>query len=236
MSKNKIILLHGALGSAEQMAGLSSLLSADYDVYTFDFVGHGGQNLPPQGFTIHTLTDQLADFIKTNDLTAAPVFGYSMGGYVALDLAMRQDSLASPGSILTLGTKFDWSPALASREAALLNPEKWEAKIPQFAEMLRQRHAPQDWKPLVKATADMMLDLGNGSAFIYEDLTRVHQPVFIMVGELDNMVSWEESQMAAEHLPNGQCLRLPNVKHPFEQIDQTALALLIKKNLSFSSH
>jgi hypothetical protein len=49
-----------------------------------------------------------------------------------------------------------------------------------------------------------------------------------MVGELDNMVSQEESQMAAKHLPNGQFVSLPNVKHPFEQVDLAQLATQIK--------
>ncbi len=231
MSKNNVLLLHGALGSSAQMTELAQLLSDDFNIYSFDFQGHGGQPLPPNGLSIHALTDQLADFIKTHHLNGASIFGYSMGGYVALNLAMRHNPLASPGTIITLGTKFDWSPDSASREAAHMNPDKWEAKIPHFAEMLRHRHAPQDWKHLVQATAEMMLALGNGDAFDYADLAQVQQAVCIMVGELDQMVSQEEGRLAAQHLANGRFASLPQVKHPFEQLDPAGLAHHIKQAL-----
>lgn len=211
------ILLHGALGAAAQMQGLSEKLSIDNQVLTCEFSGHGGKALPQGGFSIMGFADELSVFLQEHNIADATLFGYSMGGYVALELARRDASRIR--RIITLGTKFDWTPESAAQEAAMLNPEKMEAKIPQFAEMLRQRHAPQDWKAVVKATADMMLDLGNGSAFSYAGLRSVAVPVQIMVGELDNMVTQAEGQNAAANLPHGTFVCLPRTKHPFEQVD-----------------
>ena len=90
--------------------------------------------------------------------------------------------------------------------------------------MLAARHTPLDWKSPTQRTADMMLALGNGAALTGAQLADIQQPVRIMVGELDNMVSREESKGAAENLPGSGFKLLPGVKHPFEQVDVRLLA------------
>lgn len=217
MKTPPLILLHGALGAADQMEPLRTALSPDFQVFTFNFLGHGGLPLPDEPLSIGLFADDLLRFMDAENLPQADVFGYSMGGYVALEFARQHP--ARLRRIATLGTKFGWSPDIAAREAAMLNPEKWEAKVPQFAQMLAARHAPTDWKTLTQRTADMMLALGNGAALTGAQLADIQQPVQIMVGELDNMVSREESEWAAENLPGSSFKSLPGVKHPFEQVD-----------------
>lgn len=38
----KLLLLHGALGSKNQFKSLKEILKSDFDVYDFNFEGHGG--------------------------------------------------------------------------------------------------------------------------------------------------------------------------------------------------
>ncbi|MFN4254614.1 MAG: alpha/beta fold hydrolase [Saprospiraceae bacterium] len=222
MKTPPLILLHGALGAADQMQALQTALAPDFQTFTFSFSGHGGLPLPDAPLSIGLFADDLLRFMDAENLPQADVFGYSMGGYVALEFARRHP--ARLRRIATLGTKFGWSPDIAAREAAMLNPEKWEAKVPQFAQMLAARHAPTDWKTLTQRTAEMMLALGNGAALTGAQLADIQQPVQIMVGELDNMVSREESEWAAGNLPGGSFECLPGVKHPFEQVDVGMLA------------
>ena len=37
----KLLLLHGALGSKEQFTALNEQLSSEFEVHTLDFEGHG---------------------------------------------------------------------------------------------------------------------------------------------------------------------------------------------------
>lgn len=222
MKTPPLILLHGALGAADQMLALQTALAPDFQTFTFSFSGHGGLPLPDASLSIGLFADDLLRFMDAENLSQADAFGYSMGGYVALEFARRHP--ARLRRIATLGTKFGWSPDIAARESAMLNPEKWEAKVPQFAQMLAARHAPTDWKTLTQSTAEMMLALGNGAALTGAQLADIQQPVRIMVGELDNMVGREESEWAAENLPGGSFECLPDVKHPFEQVGMGMLA------------
>ena len=101
----------------------------------------------------------------------------------------------------------------------MLNPEKVAEKVPKFAAFLKSRHPGQDWKEVMRKTAQMMLDLGNGKALRMTDLEGVNANVFVTIGSLDNMVSVEESEKAADALPNGNLKILDGVEHVFEKID-----------------
>ncbi len=164
----------------------------------------------------------MLDFLNQNNLAQTQIFGYSMGGYVALHLARKHPERVR--RIVTLGTKLAWTPEIAARETALLNPDKIAAKVPVFAEALAGRHAPADWREVLRRTAELLHDLGNGAALGEEDFRSIACPVLVGLGELDNMVSLEESSQVANWLPNGRLEVLPGVKHPFEQVDAAWLA------------
>ncbi|MBL7796053.1 MAG: alpha/beta hydrolase [Saprospiraceae bacterium] len=219
--KNPLLLLHGALGCAAQFDDLKQDLSADRILLALDFPGHGGASTDTE-FSIDRFAESVLAFLDKNSLSQVDIFGYSMGGYVAYWLARQHPERV--GRIITLGTKLAWSPETAARETAMLNPEKIAAKVPAFAQMLADRHAPADWQAVVRKTVDLLHDLGNGAALEPDDFRAIACPVVVGLGEADNMVTREESEQVVEWLPNGRFEVLPGVKHPFEQVDQKMLA------------
>lgn len=216
-----LLLLHGALGSAAQFDELRRYLPADQPVYALNFPGHGGLSTDTE-FSIPRFAESVLAFLSGNNLSRVRIFGYSMGGYVALYLAWKHPERVE--SIATLGTKFDWTPETAARETARLDPEKMAAKVPAFAQMLAERHAPADWQAVVRQTAELLHGLGNGHALGREAFAAITCPVRIGLGEEDNMVTREESEQVAEWLPRGTFEVLPGTKHPFEQVDAGRLA------------
>ena len=58
-----LLLLHGAIGSEIQFDSLKSELSNDYNVFTFNFPGHGGIEIPPDGFSIDMFAKSVIDFM-----------------------------------------------------------------------------------------------------------------------------------------------------------------------------
>lgn len=216
-----LLLLHGALGSAAQFDELRRHLPAEYPVYALNFPGHGGLNTDTE-FSIPRFADSVLAFLDENNLSRVRIFGYSMGGYVALYLAWKHPELME--SIATLGTKFDWTPDSAARETARLDPEKIAAKVPAFAQLLAERHTPAHWQAVVRRTAELLHGLGNGHALGREAFAAITCPVRIGWGDEDNMVTREESERVAGWLPRGAFEMLPGTKHPFEQVDAGSLA------------
>jgi pimeloyl-ACP methyl ester carboxylesterase len=62
-------------------------------------------------------------------------------------------------SVVTLGTKYLWTPEGLQKELRMLDPDAMEAKVPAFARMLAESHGEHRWKGLVAAIAKSMTDL-----------------------------------------------------------------------------
>jgi pimeloyl-ACP methyl ester carboxylesterase len=224
-----LILLHGALGAETQLNTLKQALSYEgFVVYTLNFSGHGGSPFKNE-FGIETFANDLLIFMELNGIQDADIFGYSMGGYVALWFAyLNADKV---GRIVTLGTKFDWTEASALHEIKKLDPEKILEKIPAFARLLETRHAPNDWKLLMNKTADMMLQLGAKPVINVPVLERIKNEVLILLGDKDDMADREFSITTSRQLPNGEFMLLSETPHPIEKIDLKNLQHLIKEFL-----
>ncbi|MGV3538650.1 MAG: alpha/beta fold hydrolase [Rufibacter sp.] len=217
-----LLLLHGALGAKSQFAPFLSLLPGQLPVYSFNFVGHGGEEHPSGLFRIETFARQLLEWAESQPFRKVNVFGYSMGGYVALEAARQQPQVF--GKIFTLATKFAWSPEAAAHETARLRPKAIQEKVPAFATALQERHAPLDWTKVMAQTAEMMLHLGEVPVLTPAKLQEISIPVRIAVGDRDQMVTLEESLAAYRSLPHSQFQVLPDTRHPLEQINWPLLA------------
>lgn len=230
-----LVLVHGALGSAAQFAPVAEQLRAAgwRDVHVVELPGHGGTPLDDaDAFAIEPFASVLAGALEQLGGPAPIVFGYSMGGYVALALASRAAGASSApmAAILTLGTKFDWTPAVAEQAAARLDPAVIAAKVPRFAESLAARHADAGgWETVLVRTSALLRALGARPLLTAERLARVAIPVCCAVGALDDTVSVEETAAAAARLPQGESAVLDDVGHPIERVPAERIDVLLTR-------
>ncbi|HKP30664.1 MAG TPA: alpha/beta fold hydrolase [Gemmatimonadales bacterium] len=215
MTRPRILLLHGGLGARDQMAPLVAGLEATLEAVSLDLPGHGSADLAGGGFDIQTMRARVVHELESWHLGRVAVFGYSMGGYVALEVARRRPDLVS--TVITLGTKFDWTPESAAKESRHLDAGTIRAKVPYFADQLEQRHTALGWEAVLTHTAAMMTSLGNDPVLNPDKLREVHCPVRVMVGDKDLTVSVEESLAASRAMERGELEVLPGVAHPFEK-------------------
>ncbi len=219
-----IILLHGAIGAEDQLLPLAEVLThKKFKVHHFSFSGHGGQPFAPH-FGIEQFAAELYQYILERNMQQVNIFGYSMGAYVALYLESQKPNLI--GKIATLATKFDWTPEGAVKEAAMLNPETIQQKVPNFAQALQQRHGEQ-WVELLNKTAAMMLELGKEPLLTADLLKTIESPVLLGLGDKDTMVSLDETRKVYAALPKTNMYMLPNTKHPIEGVKVELLAAIL---------
>jgi pimeloyl-ACP methyl ester carboxylesterase len=217
----KLLLLHGALGAKKQFEVLEAVLGSRYEVHSIDLTGHGSNDLPEEPFRIEMFSGDIERWINENSYEGVNIFGYSMGGYAALNYA--KDNPGKINKIFTLATKFEWTPETAIREAKMLDAGKIKEKAPKFAEELSARHGAK-WERLLEKTAEMMIDLGSRNVLQQEDLTRIENEVLIGIGDRDKMVTIEESVLAYRRLKKGKFSVLPGTPHPLEQADTSRIA------------
>jgi pimeloyl-ACP methyl ester carboxylesterase len=223
----KLLLLHGAIGSKEQLTPLAEMLKDQFQVYRVNFSGHGGGEVPSRAFSIELFAEDILKWMDSNGLSTINIFGYSMGGYVALYLAKNYPERIN--KVFTFATKFTWNEDAAKKETKMLDPGKIAEKIPVFAETLMKRHHPVDWKIVLKQTAEMMMELGRKNPLMSEDYESVDQEVMIGVGDNDNMVSIEETVAVYRKLKKGKLIVMPDTVHPIEKIAVAKLAREIKE-------
>ena len=222
---NPILLLHGALGAKAQLDPLKKLLEkSSRSVYSMNFSGHGGEAFQ-SSFGIETFAKDIIRYMNELNISTADIFGYSMGGYVAVWLALQQPMRV--GYIITLGTKFDWSPDSAEREVKKLNAEKILEKIPAFARILEHRHQPNNWQELMTKTGDMMINLGNDPLLTEQNIKTILQPTEICLGDQDDMADRIFSEKVADWMPNGKFHGFSNTPHPIEKVDLVKLTNII---------
>lgn len=219
-----LVLLHGALGHPDQFNSLAESLKKEFNVHTLLFSGHGLQE-KSEAFKVPDLVEQLNDLILNKGLNQPLVFGYSLGGYVALCHAIKYPNRIS--SILTLATKFKWSEEIAQQEIQYLNPSIIEEKVPKYAQQLATIHGTENWKDLLFHTAEMMVDIGRSLFLNEQSLSTIEIPVQVMVGDQDKMVSIEETQWAFKHLKERSMVVLPKTIHPFEKVELPLLQYLM---------
>lgn len=220
-----IILLHGAIGAKDQLEPLAKELSANgYQTYSLNFSRHG-QTPFQTNFGIQQFADELLEFVVKTHLIRPVVFGYSMGGYVALYLASQKPGLFD--EIITLGTKFEWSPEIAAKETKMLDAKTIAEKVPKFAAALQSRHG-NEWEQLLKRTADMMIDLGNNNLLNPTTFSQIKNKVLIGLADGDTMVSVNETDNAASKISGAKRYTLQNTKHPIETVNAAELVQLIE--------
>jgi len=221
------ILLHGALGSAAQFDAFQAQMPENQPVFAINFPGHGGSHTQ-EPFSMQLFSDAVLKFLDEKNIALADIFGYSMGGYIALWLAWKHPERVR--SVTTYGTKLDWNPEVSAGMSRMFDPEKIEGKAPQLADYLAKTHGVEHWKPLCQNTAAFLHDLGNGLGLASGAFSEIHCPVTIGWGDLDNVVTEAESRQAAEAILRGRFEILPGGKHLLEQVDAGQLARFVVQN------
>jgi esterase/lipase len=220
-----LLLLHGAIGAKDQFGPLAEKLNDSFTVHTLNFSGHGGLPIP-ENFSVSLFAGDVLNYLSENNIGTIDIFGYSMGGYVALYLARHHPEKV--GRIFTLATKFSWTPEIAARESGMLDPEKITEKIPAFANQLEQRHQPADWRAVLSKTAAMMIAMGAWNPLRMVDFIHIPHQTMMGIGDKDAMVTLEETIAVYRELSQANLIVLPATQHPLEKVDIDRLAAEVK--------
>ncbi len=222
MSKDHLLLLHGALGAKSQFTPLIPLLEDRFQIHTLDFEGHGTSPMPKRPFKEVHFAENVLEYLDEISLSRINIFGYSMGGKVGLYLAKTYPEKIN--KVFTFATKFMWTSESVADEVSSLDAEKISEKVPHFAKVLEERHAASGWKNVLQKTKEMMLTLVTESSLTTGEMDQIQQEVRVSVGDKDNLVSIEETVDVYRALPMGQLQIFPKTPHPIEKVPRAHLA------------
>lgn len=116
MTQPAVALLHGFLGSGQDFAPLAAALAPRWRAVALDLPGHGSAPPPPADFA--AAAAQVLAQLRASDLLPCHLVGYSMGGRIALQLALGDPKTAR--SVVAVGSHVGYpdTDARAQRLAA----------------------------------------------------------------------------------------------------------------------
>jgi pimeloyl-ACP methyl ester carboxylesterase len=217
MNSRGLLLLHGALGSRAQLEGLQQRIGR----VAIDMAGHGELEIPTDGITFDHFLEDIDRAFQQNGWSQADLFGYSMGGYAALLYAAEHADRIR--SVVTVGTKYIWTPEGLQKELRMLDPDKMLEKVPAFAKRLADVHGAHKWRQLVAAVAKSMSDLAAAPLLTDAVKSKIQCPVLLCVGDGDTTAVPDDTRAFSRGIENAEVIVLPNTKHPFESVDLDVL-------------
>ena len=175
------VLLHGAYMTAGMFGPLLPGLAETRQVIVPEMQGHGRTADIDRPITYEQMADDTAGLIRHLELESADVVGYSLGGGVALQLAIRHPSLVRRLVVASAGYRYDAMPPEAIEMFPSITPEMF-AGSPFEQAYLELAPNPGDFPKLVEKLKTL-----DTTPFAWpdEDVRAIAAPTLIVVGDSD---------------------------------------------------
>lgn len=205
-------------------------LAADREVILYNYRGCASSTGSPRNRS-EDMADDVAKVLKSLGLAQVDVVGFSLGGCVAQDLALRHPELVR--KLILLGT--------GPRGAERSDPKNFEvalSSVPSLEDFLflffgrseaavragrafwERRHQRADQDPpsspeLMQTQIEASIELYTpvNSDQPYAHLNQIHQPTLIVNGADDVMIPSINSWYMAQNIPDAQLIIYPDAGH-----------------------
>ena len=187
-----LVLLHGAFMTIETNWSTSlGELARSNKVIAVELQGHGRTADRAAGLSYETMADDVAGLLDRLGVRKANVMGYSMGGNVALQLALRHpDRVERIVAVSTAAS--DKGLAAGHKEMVRHLTADMFAGAPMVAEYQKLSPKP-DFPVLVDKVKQLELTPFDWTA----ELTRIKAPVLLVAGDADVVTLGHLAQMHA---------------------------------------
>lgn len=239
-----LVLIRGLTRSMRFWDQLLPSLRGHFRILTYDHRGIGRSPIRVKRFWVKDLADDLAGVIAASGLERAHVFGQSLGGMVALRLALdhphRVDKLmlgcTSAGVFHKNAPRLDSLAVLAAtarlpleRQVALQAPRLMSAR---FCE--EHPEVAASWIPHLRAEPiDPRVAFQQALAAAVHDVTgrlsELKGEVLLITGDSDRLIPHRHTLRIARAVPHAQLQILPGVGHDLAAEAPEALAAHIKR-------
>lgn len=187
-SGQPMILLHGNGESCDYFEHQIPCFSVDYRVIAIDTRGHGQSPRGEKPFTIVQFAEDLHDFMDEKDIDKAILLGFSDGGNIAMEFALRHPErveklVLNGANLFPSGVKplYQWPIEIGYRIAKLFAKKSEKAK--QNTEMLGLMVNEPHIEP--------------------SELAALTMPVLVVAGTKD-MIKDKHTRLIYKSLPNAQ--------------------------------
>jgi pimeloyl-ACP methyl ester carboxylesterase len=241
-----LLLLHGGLGTIDMLAPILPILAENRQVIGVDLYGHGRTALTDRPVSLIDMGDDMAVILKELGYDRVDVLGYSMGGGVALRLAVQHPETVRRLAIASAPFAQDgFYPEMLPQQAAVGAAMAEAMKdTPMYKSYVAVAPHPEDFPRLLDRMGAFMRQPYDWR----EDVKRLKMPVMLVYGDSD-MVRPEhivefyqllggglrDAGWMREHMSQNRLAILPDLTH-YEMFAAPALAYTVLPFLNGESN
>jgi len=236
-----LLLIMGLGVTLEGWSRLGPALAERYRTILFDNRGTGRSAVPPGPYAIETMAADAAAVLDAAGVDRAHVFGISMGGMIAQELALRSPSrvrslilgCTAPGGRDAVPASREVIAALAARQTMTREQAMWamapyiyDASTPRARieeDFARRLSAPVSADGYFAQLAGIRAWSGT-----LPRLPAIAVPTLVVHGETDQLVPPENGRIIARAIPDARLVTIPHASHIFttDQFDAARDAVL----------
>lgn len=226
-----LIILSGLTDYTDKCSWQMSELSADFFVVTYDNRGAGRSSPVPAGYTMADLADDAVAVMDALAIPRAHVFGFSLGGMIALHLALNYPRRINRLVLgcTTAGGRLSVMPD-EQVFSSLVQPQRTGDRRQDFFNGIRLSVGERcltEQLELLDVLADIAVSnpqtsegyAGQIQAVLTHDvadrLEEIDTPTLVLHGEADVMIPPANGRLLAEHIRGAQFITYPEAAHLF---------------------
>lgn len=180
-----LILLHGGLGGILMFDPILATLAQSRQVIGVELQAHAHTPDIDRPITCEDMADDVAELVSYLGLETVDVLGYSFGGGVAQQIAIRHPEVVRKLIVLSSGYKRTGYYPQVLEGMAQLGPEVAELMKPSpiYQHYAKVAPNPDDWSSLVTKVGNLLRNEYDWS----EGIAKLDMPVLLIVGDADSL-------------------------------------------------
>lgn len=182
-SGEPLILLHGGVGSTGMFSEIMPTLARGRQVIAVDLQAHGRTADIDRLLSYEAMADDIAALMKMLNIQKADVMGYSLGGGVALRVAIQHPEMVRKLVLVSAPCKkAGWYPEIQAAMGTFDSTKVEQMKqSPMYQAYAKIAPRPEDWGVLLKKLGELLSKDYDWS----NEVAGMKAPTLLVVGDAD---------------------------------------------------
>ncbi|RAX43312.1 alpha/beta fold hydrolase [Rhizobium tropici] len=200
-----ILFIHGGLGNADVWGAQVADFARDHLVIVADSRGHGRSTRSEQPFGYDLMTSDYAALLDHLKIGKVTLVGWSDGGIIGIDVAMKYPEkltrvIAQAANVTTDGVKPDVMSNKTFNDYINVAGDYYRKLSP----------TPNEYDAFVNQISQMW---ATQPAWTAADLGKITVPVTLAIGDHDEAVKLDHTEMMAKEIPGAKLVILKDASH-----------------------
>jgi pimeloyl-ACP methyl ester carboxylesterase len=200
-----VIFLHGGLANTDYWGNQVPAVAAHHTVILMDSRGHGRSTRDARPYGYDLMADDVVALMDALKIQKADIVGWSDGGILGIDLAMRHKDRV--GKVFAFAANTVTSGVVEGVEKNPTFAAYIERAGHEYAE---HSSTPKEYDAFVDQISKMWADQPNWTD---DQLKAIDTPVLVVDGDHDEAIKRAHTEYIAATIPHAGLLILPNVSH-----------------------